>query len=189
VEDGVDNCPLLANPGQEDTNGSGIGDACEHGPGIAGVTVVSPTILDVLFSKPVEQASAETAANYKVDLGVNVLTAALRADTTTVRLSTTTVVPNVAHVLTVNDVRDRQTPPHEIVLNAQYAFSYAAPKGDLNCDGFVDFNDINPFVLALVSEEAYNEQHPGCAYRNADCDNSGLVDFDDINPFVALLTQ
>jgi len=32
VLDGLDNCPDVANAGQKDTNGNGIGDACENGP-------------------------------------------------------------------------------------------------------------------------------------------------------------
>jgi hypothetical protein len=61
--------------------------------------------------------------------------------------------------------------------------------GDANCDGNVDFDDINPFVTALVSEEGYYARYPDCAYENADCNGDGAVDFDDINPFVALLVQ
>lgn len=60
--------------------------------------------------------------------------------------------------------------------------------GDLNCDGVVDFGDINPFVLALTNPTAYEETYPDCRLLHADINDSGSVGFDDINPFVALLT-
>jgi hypothetical protein len=61
--------------------------------------------------------------------------------------------------------------------------------GDLNCDGVVDFDDINPFVSALGTDPlAWNLAHPGCHWLNADCDADGDVDFDDISSFVALLS-
>ncbi len=61
--------------------------------------------------------------------------------------------------------------------------------GDMNCNGVVGFDDINPFVTALVEGEAgYNAQYPGCNWYNADINQNGVVGFDDINPFVALLT-
>jgi len=60
--------------------------------------------------------------------------------------------------------------------------------GDLNCDGTVDFGDINPFVLALTSPAQYAQAFPGCSRFNADVSGDGSVDFADINPFVALLT-
>ena len=59
------------------------------------------------------------------------------------------------------------------------------PLGDMDCDGDVDFDDINPFVLALSGETAYKAEYPDCVWLNADCDEDGDVDFDDINPFVA----
>ncbi|MEW6250133.1 MAG: hypothetical protein AB1716_05770 [Planctomycetota bacterium] len=59
--------------------------------------------------------------------------------------------------------------------------------GDLNCDGAVDFDDINPFVLALSDPAAYLQQFPHCNPLNGDANADGRVDFDDINPFVALL--
>jgi len=60
--------------------------------------------------------------------------------------------------------------------------------GDLDCDGRVDFGDINPFVLALCSPEIYPQAYPQCHQINADINADGTVDFGDINPFVALLT-
>ncbi len=61
--------------------------------------------------------------------------------------------------------------------------------GDLDCDGDVDFDDINPFVLALTGYEAYHAVYPDCDWLNGDCNDDGTVDFDDINCFVALLSQ
>jgi hypothetical protein len=66
---------------------------------------------------------------------------------------------------------------------------YGAGAGDLNCDGTLDFGDINGFVLALSSGEgAYYIQFPDCHWYNADINADGNVDFGDINPFVALLS-
>jgi len=62
-------------------------------------------------------------------------------------------------------------------------------RGDLNCDGAVDFDDINPFVTALVSRANYEAAFPNCRWLNGDIDGNGTVDFDDINPFVACLVQ
>jgi hypothetical protein len=58
--------------------------------------------------------------------------------------------------------------------------------GDLNCDGTLDFADINPFVLALSNASAYTQSFPACSIYNADINGDGSVDFGDINPFVAL---
>ena len=59
--------------------------------------------------------------------------------------------------------------------------------GDLNCDGAVDFGDINPFVLALTNPGAYATAYPGCDILNGDINGDGSVDFADIDPFVVLL--
>lgn len=59
--------------------------------------------------------------------------------------------------------------------------------GDMDCDGDVDFDDINAFVLALSGQAAYEAQYPDCNWWNADANNDGAVDFDDINPFVSLI--
>jgi hypothetical protein len=60
--------------------------------------------------------------------------------------------------------------------------------GDLNCDGTVDFGDINPFVLALSNPAQYVIEFPECPIRTADINADGTNNFGDINPFVALLS-
>ena len=60
--------------------------------------------------------------------------------------------------------------------------------GDLNCDGLVDFSDINPFVLLLSCRSCYTAQYPNCPYQTGDCNNDGQISFADINPFVAVLS-
>ncbi|MEW6200031.1 MAG: hypothetical protein AB1601_15380 [Planctomycetota bacterium] len=63
--------------------------------------------------------------------------------------------------------------------------------GDLNCDGVVSFDDINPFVLALSNWTEWRFTYTGCPERNADINGDGqyggLNGFGDINPFVELL--
>ncbi len=56
--------------------------------------------------------------------------------------------------------------------------------GDMNCDSAVDFDDIEFFVVALVSQAAYEAALPDCRWLNGDADGDGDVDFDDINGFV-----
>lgn len=60
--------------------------------------------------------------------------------------------------------------------------------GDLNCDGVVDFFDIDAFMLALTNSAAYAAAHPGCDIRRADANADGVVDFFDIDAFIALVT-
>jgi hypothetical protein len=70
--------------------------------------------------------------------------------------------------------------------------------GDANCDGLVNFDDINYFVAALAGGPSgwagfYASQHggnpPPCTFANNDANADTLVNFDDINPFVSLLVS
>jgi carboxypeptidase B len=60
--------------------------------------------------------------------------------------------------------------------------------GDVNCDGFVNAFDIDPFVVALTDPAAYAAAYPGCDMNNADANGDGVVNAFDIDPFVVLLT-
>ena len=60
--------------------------------------------------------------------------------------------------------------------------------GDVNCDGAINFGDIDPFVLAITDAVAYEAAYPDCDRRLADINGDGAVNFGDIDPFVALIT-
>ena len=64
---------------------------------------------------------------------------------------------------------------------------YDLALGDVNCDGRMNFDDINPFVLLLSDPAGYALAYPGCNPHNADFNRDGHVNFDDINGFVGLL--
>ncbi len=54
----------------------------------------------------------------------------------------------------------------------------ATRLGDLDCDGDLDFDDVDVFVHFWGI----------CRIANADCNRDGELDYDDINPFVELLS-
>ncbi len=60
----------------------------------------------------------------------------------------------------------------------------AGCRGDMNCDGVIDFADIDAFVAVLSGGAC-------CDPTSFNCDVNGdsAVNFDDIDPFVALLTS
>lgn len=66
-------------------------------------------------------------------------------------------------------------------------FAYAIRRGDLDCDGVVNFGDIDPFVLALSDPEGFEAAAPLCPLANGDANDDGVVNFSDIDGFVALL--
>jgi subtilisin family serine protease len=83
-------------------------------------------------------------------------------------------------------VAERGAATVSVLLNRGCA---ALHRGDLNCDGAVTFDDIDPFVLALSDPASYGTSFPNCDWRFADCNSDGNVDFDDVNAFVALLSR
>lgn len=85
-----------------------------------------PQVVFVVFSEPVETASATNVANYAITGGpaaVTVTRAAFGTDTRTILLTTTPLAANVTYTLTVNNVRDRATTPNTILANSTRTFS------------------------------------------------------------------
>lgn len=85
-------------------------------------------------------------------------------------------------------ITDSSDPPLVDVSNAAFSIAACYPLGDLDCDGAVTFNDIDPFVVALSGQSAYEALYPDCYWTNADCNDDGSVDFEDIDAFVVLLS-
>ncbi len=61
--------------------------------------------------------------------------------------------------------------------------------GDMNCDGFINGFDIDPFVLALTYESLYHQKFPNCDRALADCNGDGYVDAFDIDAFVKCIVD
>lgn len=59
--------------------------------------------------------------------------------------------------------------------------------GDMDCDGDVDFDDIDDFVLGLNDAAAYEAAYGLPPTAKGDIDDDGDLDFDDIQGFVNLL--
>ncbi len=79
-------------------------------------------------------------------------------------------------------------------------YEITCPKGDLNNSADPrdpntwnpDFDDINPFVVALSGQAEYEAAFPGLGgswQYHADCNCDSNVDFDDIDAFVLRLTD
>ena len=97
-------------------------------PVIESVTAVSPSTAEVLFSEPVELASAKTVNNYLVNNGVGSPVSATRSSTNSalVQLSFATAFANGAvNTLTVNGIKDLAG---NVLQNGTITFSFYLPQ-------------------------------------------------------------
>src|SRR5262249_46334269 len=95
------------------------------------VTLGDNTIVSILYSEPVEAASATNKNNYSISNGILVNKAAFGADNQTVVLTTGPMSSGVLYTLTVNNVRDRATTPNTIAANTQKTFSIDFTPADI----------------------------------------------------------
>lgn len=80
-------------------------------------------VLSLIFSEPLEPASATHAANYTLSGGFQVLSAQFGPDAKTVVLRTTPLGGVASVTVTVNNVRDRATVPNTIAPNSSRTVS------------------------------------------------------------------
>jgi hypothetical protein len=62
-------------------------------------------------------------------------------------------------------------------------------RGDMNCDGARESDDVAPFALALTDPGAYAGQYPECTEFQADVNADGRCDGEDIQELVRLLLE
>jgi hypothetical protein len=72
-------------------------------------------------------------------------------------------------------------------INGMQLIRNSDHRGDMNCNGIIDFFDIDPFLLELFTPAAYASAYPQCDPSNADLSLDGTVDFFDIDPFLDVL--
>jgi hypothetical protein len=145
----------------------------------------------------VGQRQGPVALSYAYDSSRHAATltpsAALRSDTYTLTVSDQVVAAANGQVLDGELVKPDDPsalPSGDGVAGGPAVVHFAATlAGDLNCDGSVDFQDINPFILALTNAGSYVAAYAGCPLDNGDINGDGQVSFGDINGFVDLLTR
>ena len=83
---------------------------------------IGPTNVQVVFSEPVEGASATNTTNYVFTGGVLVTGAALDSSNTNVTLTTSLLVYGSNYSIVINRVRDQAAPPNTIASNTLVSF-------------------------------------------------------------------
>jgi hypothetical protein len=94
-------------------------------PTLISVEASMGTEVVVLFSEPIEQASAETITNYAIDQGISISAATLDTDLKTVYLTVSPLSEEITYTLTANNIKDRATPPNTIAPDTAETFIYS----------------------------------------------------------------
>lgn len=117
------------------------------------------------------------------------LVTALRFRKLRVGSPTAVTMPETFGQYTRTVVYDGFVPGLDVTGTLTGATVLPSARGDVNCDGVVDFGDIDPLVVALLGQAVFEQAYPGCNWYNADCNCDGTVDFYDIDPWIVLLSS
>ncbi|VAW88830.1 Chitinase, partial [hydrothermal vent metagenome] len=114
-------------------------------PTLVTASATSATGVDILFSEAVSAASAETSANYQLDLGINIDTASLNADERTVSLTVTpALTEDSTYEVSVSNVQDRAQTPNTIVNLSSKTFTYRTIYTFEGVNPTGDWTPLNP---------------------------------------------
>lgn len=114
-----------------ETGGGSGGNNDMTPPNLTSIVVKSQTEIDVRFDEPVEQQSAEKEANYSINRNIDVRSAVLDGNLTTVHLTTSAHESGQEYTLTVSHINDRASTPNEL-NSASKTYKFSSGNGDLN---------------------------------------------------------
>src|ERR1700741_2290585 len=133
-------------------------------PSISGVTVISSTQIDVLFSENVDLATSQTPANYVVNNGIGAATAATRDGSNLALVHVTFGTPftsGLQNTITINAVQDASA---NAISSGTANFTYylmlpAAYKDVIVNEVMIDVNPVPAGVPAVQYLEFYNKSN------------------------------
>ncbi|MCK5739116.1 hypothetical protein KAH55_08040, partial [bacterium] len=151
-------------------------------PEIRQVDIIEETLVQVMFTEPVNQTDAENITNYHIDNGVQISAANLQTDKMTVTLITSPHGRGVWHTITMNGIRDISANQNQITPNA--AYRYALPEIDnirpeLYEAEIIDETTLNLTftepVEATSAETVMNYVIPGITVKAAHLQENGVT--------------
>jgi hypothetical protein len=92
-------------------------------PTIQGASAPDVWHVQVMFSKAMDPASAQTASNFRLGGGLTVSAVSLSFDRRTATLTTSAMAKGASYTLTVSNVKDAITPPNTIAANSTVKFT------------------------------------------------------------------
>jgi len=124
-------------------------------PEVMAAEILSDSKVQVTFSEPVEAISAENAANYAIDKGIQVETATLEINKQVVNLTTSVHARGNTYNLTVSNVYDLATNPNKI--NNKNTASYYHRIVDLTAPEISRFTVVSETEIKIEFSEPLNQ--------------------------------
>ncbi|MBA3581086.1 MAG: Ig-like domain-containing protein [Gammaproteobacteria bacterium] len=133
----------------------------------------STSFIRIVFSKNLNAASAQTAANYQINNGITILGAVLGADNRTVTLTTSAMTTGVNYIVTVNNVRDTLSNAIEPNSTTNFILNFNGLVGQYydnadftnlvltRTDNTVNFNWVNAAPDPLLGADTFSVRWTG----------------------------